>query len=186
MKVFLVNVQLTLLVNVVPDPQHSVYTAAEAQGLEGLGQTYLSMDVDGRVVRLDSFSKFLLPGMRLGWVTAHPDMLQKICFALHASTMGPCSYTQVSILIYANCGCCVSKCDSCLLHLHGGCLLESLSNPSACHWGLWSVCFSALPFSCLSAASTSCNGTCQVGNAFCIRVLLLCLHAAEMRIIHSF
>jgi len=63
--------------------------------LEGLGQTYLSMDVDGRVVRLDSFSKFLLPGMRLGWVTAHPDMLQKICFALHASTMGPCSYTQV-------------------------------------------------------------------------------------------
>ena len=63
--------------------------------MEGLGQTYLSMDVDGRVVRLDSFSKFLLPGMRLGWVTAHPDMLQKVCFALHASTMGPCSYTQV-------------------------------------------------------------------------------------------
>ena len=68
---------------------------ADAQGLDGLGQTYLSMDVDGRVVRLDTFSKFLLPGMRLGWVTAQPDMLQKICFALHASTMGPCSYTQV-------------------------------------------------------------------------------------------
>lgn len=76
--------------------QYSLGTA-EAQGLEGLGQTYLSMDVDSRVVRLDSFSKFLLPGMRLGWVTAHPDMLQKICFALHASTMGPCSYTQVMI-----------------------------------------------------------------------------------------
>lgn len=89
--------QLTLLGSIVPGPQHSAYTAAEAQGLDGLGQTYLSMDVDGRVVRLDSFSKFLLPGMRLGWVTAHPDMLQKICFALHASTMGPCSYTQVSI-----------------------------------------------------------------------------------------
>lgn len=67
----------------------------EAFGLEGLGKTYLSLDVDGRVVRLDSFSKFLAPGMRLGWVTAHPDMLQKICFALHASTMGPCSFTQV-------------------------------------------------------------------------------------------
>ena len=75
--------------------QHDVPAAGEAQGLEGLGQTYLSMDLDGRVVRLDSFSKFLLPGMRLGWVTAQPDMLQKICFALHASTMGPCSYTQV-------------------------------------------------------------------------------------------
>ncbi|KAL3154213.1 hypothetical protein ABBQ32_013719 [Trebouxia sp. C0010 RCD-2024] len=67
----------------------------EAFGFEGLGQTYLSLDVDERVVRLDSFSKFLAPGMRLGWVTAHPDMLQKICFALHASTMGPCSFTQV-------------------------------------------------------------------------------------------
>ena len=71
----------------------------EAFGFEGLGQTYLSLDVDGRVVRLDSFSKFLAPGMRLGWVTAHPDMLQKICFALHASTMGPCSFTQVQHLL---------------------------------------------------------------------------------------
>ena len=71
------------------------FLPGEAFGFEGLGQTYLSLDVDERVVRLDSFSKFLAPGMRLGWVTAHPDMLQKICFALHASTMGPCSFTQV-------------------------------------------------------------------------------------------
>lgn len=71
------------------------FCAGDAFGFEGLGQTYLSLDVDERVVRLDSFSKFLAPGMRLGWVTAHPDMLQKICFALHASTMGPCSFTQV-------------------------------------------------------------------------------------------
>ncbi len=119
-----ISIQVVLLT----DLHYGVHTAAEAQGLDGLGQTYLSMDVDGRVVRLDSFSKFLLPGMRLGWVTAHPDMLQKICFALHASTMGPCSYTQVSILTcrldYANCVLCASKCDSCLLHLYCCCLLE--------------------------------------------------------------
>ncbi len=164
MKVFLANVQLTLLVSIVPDPQHSVYTAAEAQGLEGLGQTYLSMDVDGRVVRLDSFSKFLLPGMRLGWVTAHPDMLQKICFALHASTMGPCSYTQVSIFNMSSSFTqtvfiCASKYDSCLLlfSTFAAAVCWSLSNPSACHWGLWSVCTSTVPFSCLSAATTSCN-----------------------------
>lgn len=77
---------------------HVGLCTGEAFGFEGLGQTYLSLDVDGRVVRLDSFSKFLAPGMRLGWVTAHPDMLQKICFALHASTMGPCSFTQVQWL----------------------------------------------------------------------------------------
>ena len=81
-------------------PYHGSPYTGEAFGFEGLGQTYLSLDVDGRVVRLDSFSKFLAPGMRLGWVTAHPDMLQKICFALHASTMGPCSFTQVQHVPY--------------------------------------------------------------------------------------
>ena len=70
--------------------------ADEPRGLSHLGKSYLSMDVDGRVIRLDSFSKFLAPGMRLGWCTAHPDFLQKLLFALHASTMGPCSFSQVS------------------------------------------------------------------------------------------
>jgi aromatic amino acid aminotransferase I / 2-aminoadipate transaminase len=31
----------------------------------------LSMDVDGRVIRLDTFSKTLAPGFRLGWYTSH-------------------------------------------------------------------------------------------------------------------
>ena len=72
-------------------------TAGEAFGFEGLGETYLSMDSDNRVIRLDTFSKFLAPGVRLGWTTCHPDMLEKICFSLHASTIGPCSFTQVMI-----------------------------------------------------------------------------------------
>lgn len=71
--------------------------AGDAFGFEGLGETYLSMDVDSRVIRLDTFSKFLAPGIRLGWATCHPDMLEKICFSLHASTIGPCSFTQVMI-----------------------------------------------------------------------------------------
>lgn len=49
------------------------------------------------MIRLDTFSKFLAPGVRLGWTTCHPDMLEKICFSLHASTIGPCSFTQVMI-----------------------------------------------------------------------------------------
>lgn len=76
--------------------QYSV-DSDEPRGLSNLGKSYLSVDVDGRVIRLDSFSKFLAPGMRLGWCTAHPDFLQKLLFALHASTMGPCSLSQVVI-----------------------------------------------------------------------------------------
>lgn len=31
----------------------------------------LSMDIDGRVIRIDTFSKTLAPGLRLGWFTSH-------------------------------------------------------------------------------------------------------------------
>lgn len=41
--------------------------------------SFLALDKgQGRVVRLDSFSKWLAPGWRLGWITAHPSVLQRI------------------------------------------------------------------------------------------------------------
>lgn len=36
--------------------------------LDSLVPSYLSVDTDGRVVRLDTFSKTVAPGCRLGWV----------------------------------------------------------------------------------------------------------------------
>lgn len=47
-------------------------------GLSGLGPSFLSCDVDGRVVRLDTFSKCLAPGFRLGWVSAPTAFLRKL------------------------------------------------------------------------------------------------------------
>ena len=41
----------------------------------GLGRSFLSLDVDGRVIRLDSFSKIVAPGFRLGWITAAPHVV---------------------------------------------------------------------------------------------------------------
>lgn len=40
--------------------------------------SYLACDTDGRVVRLDTCSKWLSPGWRLGWLTGHPDVVAKI------------------------------------------------------------------------------------------------------------
>lgn len=39
--------------------------------LKRLLPSFISMDTDGRVIRLDSFSKIIAPGMRLGWFTSH-------------------------------------------------------------------------------------------------------------------
>ncbi|KAK9806204.1 hypothetical protein WJX72_005253 [[Myrmecia] bisecta] len=69
--------------------------SGEPLGLHGLGETYLSMDTDGRVIRIDSFAKFLAPGLRLGWVTAEPGLLNKLIIMLSGSCLGPCSMTQV-------------------------------------------------------------------------------------------
>lgn len=64
-------------------------------GLEGLTPSYLSIDTDSRVVRLDSWSKVLAPGLRLGWVTAHPEIVDLMALALHASLNGPPGVSQV-------------------------------------------------------------------------------------------
>ncbi|MCY7419489.1 MAG: aminotransferase class I/II-fold pyridoxal phosphate-dependent enzyme, partial [Chloroflexi bacterium] len=40
--------------------------------------TLKSLDTQGRVVYLGSFSKILTPGMRLGWAVASPEILAKL------------------------------------------------------------------------------------------------------------
>jgi len=42
----------------------------------GFGETLIGMDTDGRVVRLDSFSKCMAAGFRLGWITAPKDLVR--------------------------------------------------------------------------------------------------------------
>ncbi|KAF7723145.1 hypothetical protein EC973_002327 [Apophysomyces ossiformis] len=41
-------------------------------------KSYLSMDVDGRVLRCDSMSKILSSGMRLGWATGPKQLIDRI------------------------------------------------------------------------------------------------------------
>jgi 2-aminoadipate transaminase len=40
--------------------------------------TLRSLDTEGRVVHLGSFSKILAPGMRLGWAVADPELVEKL------------------------------------------------------------------------------------------------------------
>ncbi len=54
----------------LPVPTHE-------QFLKSLVKSFLSMDVEGRVVRLDSCSKVLGPGTRLGWIIAQENLLER-------------------------------------------------------------------------------------------------------------
>ena len=62
--------------------------------LDSLMPSYLSVDVDGRVVRLDTFSKTVAPGCRLGWITAQPDIVERLLRITETSTQQPSGFVQ--------------------------------------------------------------------------------------------
>lgn len=45
--------------------------------LKSLVSSYLSLDTEGRVVRLDSYSKVLAPGTRLGWIVGQQKLVER-------------------------------------------------------------------------------------------------------------
>jgi DNA-binding transcriptional MocR family regulator len=59
--------------------------------------SYLSVDTDGRVVRLDTFSKTVAPGCRLGWITAQPAIIERILRITESSTQQPSGFVQAMI-----------------------------------------------------------------------------------------
>lgn len=62
--------------------------------LDSLVPSYLSLDVDGRVIRLDTFSKTIAPGCRLGWITAQPAIVERILRITETSTQQPSGFVQ--------------------------------------------------------------------------------------------
>ncbi|RYH14518.1 hypothetical protein EON65_33455 [archaeon] len=59
----------------------------------------MSLDEDGRVIRLDSTSKFLAPGMRIGWVTAPEKFIDKYILLQEISVnVRPCRRKHMLIL----------------------------------------------------------------------------------------
>lgn len=55
----------------------------------------VSLDVDGRVMRMDSFSKVLVPGSRLGWITASEQIVERYQRHAEVASQGPSGFSQV-------------------------------------------------------------------------------------------
>jgi aromatic amino acid aminotransferase I len=63
--------------------------------LKTLIPTYLSMDVDGRVMRMDSFSKVVAPGTRVGWITASEQIVERFVRHNESSNQNPSGISQM-------------------------------------------------------------------------------------------
>ncbi|KAL4803477.1 pyridoxal phosphate-dependent transferase [Aspergillus unguis] len=69
--------------------------ASHEEFLESLIPSYLSMDVDGRVLRMESFSKVVTPGSRTGWVVASAQIIERFLRNAEVSAQHPSGISQL-------------------------------------------------------------------------------------------
>ena len=67
-------------------------------GLHNLKPSLISIDTDGRVVRLETFSKAFAPNVRLSIVAGHNAIIEQIILANEISFQQPSGLTQAVIL----------------------------------------------------------------------------------------
>ncbi|ELW71674.1 X-ray repair cross-complementing protein 5 [Tupaia chinensis] len=58
--------------------------------------TFLSMDVDGRVIRADSLSKILSSGLRVGFMTGPKALIERIILHMQVSTLHTSTFSQLT------------------------------------------------------------------------------------------
>lgn len=62
-----------------------------------LTPSFLNFDYEGRVIRLDTFSKTIAPGSRLGWFTCNPFFAERLERQGETTTQAPCGFGQAVI-----------------------------------------------------------------------------------------
>lgn len=78
-----------------PDAPAVPPPASTEEFLSSMVPTYLSYDTDGRVLRMDSFSKVIAPGTRVGWVTASEQVIERFVRAHECSVQNPSGLSQI-------------------------------------------------------------------------------------------
>ncbi|RXW25294.1 hypothetical protein EST38_g585 [Candolleomyces aberdarensis] len=66
--------------------------------VEELVPSYLRFDYQGRVIRLETFSKTIAPGCRLGWFTCNPLFAERLERQAETSTQAPCGFGQALVI----------------------------------------------------------------------------------------
>lgn len=65
--------------------------------LKSLVPSFLSMDTEGIVIRLDSFSKVLAPGVRLAWIVGQRPIIERLQRQFEVSIQTPSGFTNAIV-----------------------------------------------------------------------------------------
>ncbi|KAI9453469.1 PLP-dependent transferase [Lactarius psammicola] len=66
--------------------------------IDSLVPSFLRVDTQGRVIRIDTFSKTIAPGVRLGWFTCSPLFAERLERIGETSTQNPCGLGQALVM----------------------------------------------------------------------------------------
>ncbi|KIY42913.1 PLP-dependent transferase [Fistulina hepatica ATCC 64428] len=69
----------------------------ETDFVASLAPSFLRFDYQGRVIRLDTFSKTVAPGSRLGWFTCNPMFAERLERQSEVSSQMPCGFGQAMV-----------------------------------------------------------------------------------------
>ncbi|GAA5913545.1 uncharacterized protein JCM6883_004449 [Sporobolomyces salmoneus] len=73
------------------------HSETDEEFLESLVPSYLKIDFQGRVVRIDTFSKTICPGSRLGFTVASPLIAERLEKANESSTQSASGFSQALV-----------------------------------------------------------------------------------------
>ncbi|KAH9046759.1 pyridoxal phosphate-dependent transferase [Lactarius hengduanensis] len=66
--------------------------------VDSLEPSFLRVDTQGRVIRMDTFSKTIAPGVRLGWFTCSPLFAERLERIGETSAQNPCGLGQALVV----------------------------------------------------------------------------------------
>ncbi|SCV73613.1 BQ2448_6043 [Microbotryum intermedium] len=72
-------------------------TESDEEFLQSLVPSFLRYDYQGRVIRIDTFSKTICPGSRMGWTTGHPLLMERMQRANESSSQAASGFSQALI-----------------------------------------------------------------------------------------
>ncbi|CEP62923.1 bifunctional 2-aminoadipate transaminase/aromatic-amino-acid:2-oxoglutarate transaminase LALA0_S06e07030g [Lachancea lanzarotensis] len=77
-----------------PSQRKTTTYSSHSEFLQSLAKSFISMDTEGRVIRMDSFSKVLGPGTRLGWIVASKQIVTAFLRLHEMSIQNPSGFSQ--------------------------------------------------------------------------------------------